>query len=152
MSGRPITVKAKLLTDLDVALNGKINNFGVREGGILNIEPPATPKGRYALAKAGEQVAGAAATYQKQALKLLNDHAKKDGAGKPQVTMTEAGVSARPEDPVALQKALDDIGEEDTTLTGVRAITHAELGACPITGWQERMLIAAGLLEDKEPE
>ncbi len=36
---------------------------------------------------------------------------------------------------------------EPITLTGVRALTRAELGECPITVQQDRVLVECGLLE-----
>lgn len=40
---------------------------------------------------------------------------------------------------------------EEVVLSGVRPITHAELGECPLTIEQEKVLIQCKLLDDVEP-
>lgn len=119
--------------------------------------PGMTIKGRYAMAKALDAIGPAATRYQKEKLALLKAHAKKDEHDIP-ITQTVGnvmsfdfgeGFSIVPPD---VQAELDEMNDEDVTLSGVRQITHAELNACPITAAQESVLIKAGLLEDKEPE
>lgn len=125
---------------------------------IAALEPPATTKGRYALAKALDAALPARDRYRKEKFGLLTRHAKRDERGQP-ITQTVGGMTIQfdfgqgfnvvtPE----VAEALAELNDEDVILPGVRMITHAELGACPITAGQERVLIRAGLLEDKEPE
>lgn len=118
------------------------------------LTPPPTPKGRYVLSKAAGKVAAEIEVYQKALSAFLKTVVTQDDKGEPIFTPVESGG-------VSFQIAADKIeeyrtgmtglAEEQVTLAGVRQITHAELGACPITVEQERVLIAAGLLEDAEP-
>lgn len=139
-----VIVKASQLSALDQAL-----------GGIFTLSPPPTIKGRYALAKAAKAIGPAHQTYQEQKLALLQDHAvKKDG--KPVFEQREntllfdfghgIGVTT-PE----VNAALKELNDEDISLPGVRMITHAELGDCPITVQQEAALLGV-LLTDEAPE
>lgn len=141
-----ITVKAALIFALSETL-----------AQVSVLEPPATPKGRYALSKALDAAVPAGQRYQKEKLALLTKHAKKDGNNLP-VTQQYGNVIAFDfgegfgVTPSQAQTEIDQMNDEDVTLSGVRMITHAELGALPITAAQESVLIKAGLLEDREPE
>lgn len=139
-----ITVKAGLLLELNKAL-----------ADVLHLIPPATPKGRYALAKAGKAVAAQAATFAEQHQALLVKHAKQE-KGEPVMQATgdgkvayDLGLGFNVPTPAFLAE-YKDLCDEDIVLAGVRAITHAELGTCPITGAQEAVLLGV-FLEDEEP-
>ena len=122
---------------------------------INTLKPPPSPKGRYVLQKALDLSEKPLAEVQKAEQALIRRGAVKDDTGNVLYTPTgkpgELRFEWMPElheeceaERAALMAAL-------VTLTGLRAITHAELGACPITGAQERLLIKVGLLEDAEP-
>lgn len=139
-----VTFKAKLLLSLDMAL-----------AGVLKLSPPATPKGRYALAKAAKALGPAVQTYNEQKLALLTEHAKRDDKGQPITQTVDQTVSfdfglgfgaVTPD----VTTALEELNDEDVSLPGVRMISHAELGECPITGEQEAVLLGV-LLIDEEP-
>lgn len=142
-----IVVKAGLIQDLAGTL-----------GAVEHLTPSATPKGRYALSKACDAALPAAQRYTKERTALLEKHAKKEangaavkqpvGNGGFQYDLGQGFGATTPE----YDAELATINDEDITLSGCRMITHAELGSCPITAFQERILVKAGLLEDKEPE
>lgn len=136
-----LIVKASQLIPLDTAL-----------GPVLSLTPPPSPKGRYALAKAANAVGPAVQTFREQHVALLQLHAKKDAEGKPVMQQFADG---RQQYDIADMEAFSvdfaAIQDEPIVLAGVRMITHAELGSCPITAAQEAVLIATGLLEDMEP-
>lgn len=144
-----LSIPASQLPAVDLAL-----------GGLFPLQPPPTPKGRYALAKVANVVGPAHQTYQEQKNALLLKHAVRDAEDKPitrettlngqPATQYDLGAGFGNVTPAYLAD-LKDLNEEPITLTGCRRITHAELGACPITVQMETALIAAGLLEDSEP-
>lgn len=145
-----LTVKAGKIALLDAVL-----------GGIFPLEPPPTPKGRYALSKVAGHTGPASVQFQKERLALLEKHAKKGDDGKPvsEVVQTAQGPGMRFDmgrglgvETPEYRAELATIEDEDILLVGCRMITHAELGKCPITVQQERVLIDTGLLEDKEPD
>lgn len=137
-----ITIKTRLALDLQLALQGRPDLPGIEV-----LSPPMTPKGRYALAKATTAVTTALKPYEKARGELVEQHAEKvDGKN---VTPAPGQVKLR--DVVAFNKDLEPMLDEDLTLSGVRQITRDELGACPITAFHERILLAAGLLPDVEP-
>ncbi len=148
MSDIGLSVKASLVPALDVAL-----------GGIFPLSPPPTPKGRYALSRAAKVVGPAHQLYQEQKLALLNEHAiKVDGKPVTQTIQTATGQATQFDMgrgfgvvTEAFTAALKELNDEDIPLTGCRMITHAELGACPITVAQETALLGI-LLIDAEPE
>ena len=145
-------MKARFLPALDAVLNGVQHTDGTKTEGILDLKPPPAPKGRYVLAKAAKAAAAETPTYQESVFEVLKEHATRDEQNEPIITVSDAGsVSVVPQDAEALNKALEELGEEEIVLAGVRMLTHAELGDCPITARQERLLIEVGLLEDKEP-
>ena len=118
---------------------------------IAPLTPPPAPKGRYVLAKASKAVA-AAHTAHADALKAFLDGAvTQDAEGKPIYTESavagQVSFTLQPEH----QQAYVDIQTEPVVLDGVRMLTHAELGDCPISIQQELLLVAVGLLEDVEP-
>lgn len=141
----PITVKAASIVEVANVL-----------AAVEQLSPPPLPKGRYALGKSAKAALGPAQFHLDKTQELRVEHAKKDGGGKP--VTTDITINGQPAkkyemvDEAAFNAALKAIGEEEVTLEGCRMITHAELGACPITAYQERVLIDAGLLDDKEPE
>src|ERR1043165_6698058 len=125
--------------------------------GIGTLSPPPTPKGRYVWARALPQIQHAAAIYYGEERKLIEEHGKRDDAGKLVVRDIvlpngEKGQSYDLKDAPAFNAAKQSLLDEPVTLTGVRPITRAELGACPITVQQEAWLVAGGLLEDTEPQ
>lgn len=139
-----VTIKAHQLLSLDVAL-----------AGVLKLSPPPTPKGRYALAKAAKALGPAVQTYNEQKLALLQEHAKQED-GKPVTRLDGQTITfdfgqgfgvVTPE----VTAALGELNDEDVSLPGVRMISHAELGECPITAEQEMVLLGV-LLIDAEPE
>jgi hypothetical protein len=122
--------------------------------GILQLSPPPTAKGRYALAKAGAKVDPAYKLFGEQDSALAARVAVKDKDGNPIIRDMGnglAGFDVRPDAKEEYQAEMKALLEEEVVLSGVRQITHAELGACPITAQQEMVLIDCGLLEDKEP-
>lgn len=121
---------------------------------VERLSPPPTPKGRYVLSRASERVVAEAALIEKATMGLVRLCATVDDQNEPILTPDGEGrvsFSLRPEKVVEYQDALGGLMAESVVLAGVRQITHAELGECPITVEQERVLIAAGLLEDCEP-
>lgn len=142
-----IVVKSVLIQELAGAL-----------AGVEILSPPPTPKGRYAIGKASDAAQPAAQRYTKERAALLEKHAKRDEKGAAvrqrfgdngfQYDLGRGFGATTPE----FDAELDAMNDEDVVLSGCRMITHAELGACPITAAQERVLIKAGLLDDKEPE
>lgn len=121
---------------------------------IENLSPPPTAKGRYALAKASAKVGPAFKLYVEQEGKLVARVAVKDEKGNPilkDLGNGQAHFEVAPEFKDEYAKETADLKSEPVILDGVRAVTHDELGACPITVAQERVLIACGLLEDKDP-
>lgn len=134
-----LSITTRLALDLQLALCGNHTLQGVEV-----LSPPASPKGRYVLAKATDAVLSALKPYEKTRLALVEQHADK--------TKTSAPGTVQLKDVAAFNKELEPILDEPLTLAGVRQITRAELGACPITAFQERVLVKCGLLEDREPE
>ncbi len=143
----PLTIKPSQLVPLNAVL-----------GGLFQLQPAPNAKGRYILARAVPTVGPALKIYTDQKLALLQLMAIKDVEGEPVSRDTGGGNiqfdlgngfgNSTPEFDAAL-KAID---EEVITLTDCRTITHAELGACPITVQMEAVLIDCGLLENKEPD
>ncbi len=116
-----------------------------------------TPKGAYAFGKQVDAVTPAFARYQKERMKRLTGLALKGPDGKP-ITQTTGtvmqfdfggGFGVVPEH---VTTALDELNDEDVPLSGVRTVVVAELGTAKLTPAQSRVLIAAKLLEDREPE
>lgn len=121
---------------------------------VLAVTPPPTPKGRYALAKGADALAGPAKRFATEDLRLLTEYAARNPDGTAAVVAQGDGTVRATLDPARraeFEAARADLYSEPVVLTGVRAITHAELGACPITGADERTLLGL-FLEDQEPE
>ncbi len=138
------TIKAAQLETLNTALLG-----------VFPLTPPPTPKGRYFLSTAAGIIGPSTTTYQQNKQALIEKWAKRDDEGKLiSVVNTDAlgrKVATFPlTDAVAFAAELKEIDDIDIVLTGVRVITHAELGACPITVAQETALRGI-LLEAVEP-
>jgi|ERR1035437_1666699 hypothetical protein len=109
------------------------------------LTPPPSAVGRYAIIKATIKAEGAFQAFVKAEAELTTRCAvpgslKDVGNGR-------ATFSVKPEltEEYATQRAA--LLAEPITLTGVRAITRAELGDCPITIQQDRVLVECGLLE-----
>lgn len=134
-----LSISTRLALDLQLALCGNATLQGVEV-----LSPPPAPKGRYVLAKATDAVLSALKPYEKARLGLVEQHADK--------TKTSAPGTVQLKDVAAFNKDLEPMLDEPLTLAGVRQITRDELGACPITAFQERVLIKCGLLPDEEPK
>lgn len=131
--------------------NSQLNALAQVLAQIAVLAPPPEPKGRYVLAKVTPKVIKAAQEHEVALTPLLDTFATCDADGKPIYTELPAGgraFSIRAEK----QAEWSAIQNEVADLAGVRQITRAELGACPITIQQEILLVACGLLEDAEPE
>lgn len=133
------TIQTRVALELQLALCGNATLQGVEV-----LSPPPAPKGRYVLAKATDAVLSALKPYEKARLGLVEQHADK--------TVKSAPGTVQIKDVAAFNADLEPMLDEPLTLAGVRQITRAELGPCPITTFQERVLVKCGLLEDKEPE
>lgn len=121
---------------------------------VEKLSPPPTAKGRYALAKAAAKAGPAFDLYADQERKLLLRCAVKNEDGSVKVKDLgngQAHFDWLPELAEEATKEMAALQAEEVVLSGVRMVTHAELGACPITGEQERILMAVGLLDDIEP-
>lgn len=132
---------------------GRLRNIAEALEAALTLTPPPTPKGRYALAKAAQAIKPAVATLQAEQMRHINEHATKNEKGEPDIKPTPNGhgILFKLADAPAYEKAIKDLFDEDIELAGIRQITHAELGDCPITAAQEAELLGV-LIEDKEPE
>ncbi len=139
-----LTIKSAVLPDLANVLTGVDALTGL------------TPKGAYAFGKQVDAVLPAHQRYQKEKLKRLNELAKKDEGGKP-ITQTVGpivqfdfgqGFGVVPDH---VNEAVAELNDEDVVLSGVRMVLVAELGTAVLTPAQSRVLIAAKLLEDCEP-
>lgn len=123
-------------------------------GAVEKLSPPPTPKGRYALAKAAAQVGPAFQLYvelEQKEIQRCGVKNDKDEVVAKVLPSGGIGFDLLPDLKDEYNAAIKAMRSEEVTLTGVRQITHAELGVCPITAEQERVLIASGLLEDIEP-
>lgn len=137
-----ITISTKQLADLAPVL-----------GEVLRLSPPPIAKGRYALAKAGAKAVPAFELFAEQDQALARRCATVDKDGKPIWTALANGTAFTVRDEMKEEYAAEKkaLFSEEVVLSGVRQITHAELGQCPITAHQEMVLIDCGLLEDVEP-
>lgn len=114
------------------------------------LEPPMNPQGRYIVRKAREKAEKDYAAFQKEENGLIEKYGKRDADGKllPPTQNALGGLSYQLADPVKFTEERDALLAVEVTLTGLRAITREELGACPITERAETALIAAGLLQE----
>lgn len=117
---------------------------------IATLSPPPSAKGRYALAKILAKAEPAYAVYQKEALALVERLAPKGGV-RPGKLPDTIEFDLVPDQQPTFRAESEALLDEEVVLEGIRAITHAELGSCPITIAQERVLIECGLLDDVEP-
>jgi hypothetical protein len=112
---------------------------------------PPTPKGRYALAKASDKVVAVAERFRKEQKKLLEEHARKDEKGKPIKTkLGNERVKYDLVDEDAYTEAESTLFDEEVKLTGIRPVTHEELGSCPLSVRAMRLLLGV-LIVDEEP-
>jgi hypothetical protein len=122
---------------------------------LESLTPPPTPKGRYVLAKIATKVTTEYEIFKKSFKKFLDEMVTTDEEGKPKYdvgpTPNSVMFTTKPDKIAEYTEGLDAMLSEPAVLTGTRAITHAELGACPITIGQEKVLIACGILIDEEP-
>lgn len=116
------------------------------------LTPPMSPQGRYIVRKATEHTEKDYAAFQKEEQALIEKFGKRDEAGTllaPAVN-PRGGLSYQLADPVAFTAARDALLDVQVTVTGLRPITRAELGECPVTIGIEAALIKAGLLQELE--
>ena len=140
-----LTMTTALLVDLTNAL-----------AGIDSMTPPPKPKARYVFGKAVVACEAAIKPFAKARQEHMDLYATKGEDGKPIYTPDPnrpGMVNFNIEDGKTQEYAdgLTAMLEEKVTLNGVRQITRVELDDLPITVQQERIFIAAGLLEDAEP-
>ncbi len=110
-----------------------------------------TPKGRYALARWGIACDAPSAAYGKKMGALIESVALPESIkALPTGGLTFDFKDAECRALYAVES--EKINSETVTVSGVRPITHAELGNCPLTGAQEKLLMVAGVLEMVEPE
>lgn len=138
-----LTLKTRTALDLRAALVGTD-----KAAGVETLTPPMTPKGRYVVTKATIAVTTALKAYDGLQAKLIDQYCERDGEGRPVMLGPN---SFKMRDIAGYNAENNVLLDEDVTLAGVRQITRAEVGECPITAQHERILIAAGLLEDAEP-
>ncbi len=110
------------------------------------------PQGRYIVRKATEKAKTDYMAFAAEEQKLIEQFGKRDAEGKliPPTVNARGGLTHQLSDPVAFSTARDGLMDVQVTLTGLRAITREELGACPITPNDETALVAAGLLAELE--
>ncbi len=121
--------------------------------GIGPLTPPPTPKGRYVLGKATTGITGPASAAEKEGMDRARLVATRDDQDQPILKVTPRGVTFDVQ-PSLRDEYAKDVAEweaKPVVLTGVRQITRAELGECPITVEMELVLVECGLLEDTEP-
>lgn len=138
-----------LMADVTVA-NSRLSALAQVLSQVAVLTPPPAPKGRYVLSKATPKVIKEAQAHEAAVTPLLDDFATCDAEGTPIFVDLPGGgrsFAIRSEK----QAEWNAIQDELVTLAGVRQLTRAELGACPITVQQEMVLIECGLLEDAEP-
>jgi len=115
------------------------------------LTPPPSPKGRYVLAKAIPIVSKAAESHNTALKAFLDGAVTKDADGKPVYKDgSVAGTITFTVEPEH-QDAYVELQNEEITLSGVRPLTRAELGDCPLTIQQEMILIACKMLPDEPP-
>lgn len=120
---------------------------------IAPLSPPPELKGRYIFSKAVDAVGEALRKYTELDTEILVRFADKDEKQRPIIKTTADGLEYQMSDKIKEEcrkerKALLDMEIE---LIGLRAVTHAELGKCPITIEMMAPLIG-NLIVDIEPE
>lgn len=120
---------------------------------VGDLTPPPANKGRYVLGKALDKATEEKGRYEAAYLKYAEEIVTQNADGKPIFNQQggQIGFTVRPEKHEEHAQWVKDTQSEMVTLAGVRQITNAELGACPITAAQCGVLVACGLLEDVEP-
>ena len=109
------------------------------------LTPPPSAVGRYAIIKATTKAEAVFAAFAKSEAELTQRCAvpgslKNLGNGQASFTVTPELAEEYTTQRAALLA-------EPVTLTGVRAVTRAELGECPITISQDRVLVECGILD-----
>ena len=134
---------------------GQLEALSTTLSELESLTPPPAPKGRYVLAKIGTKVTAEYEIFKTSFKKFLDEMVTTDEEGKPKYdagpTSASVTFAIKPDKIVEYTEGLDAMLSEPVVLTGTRAVTHAELGACPITIGQEKVLIACGILIDEEP-
>lgn len=139
-----VTITTEQALELRVALLG-----APALPGIEVLSPPPSPKGRYALAKASAALVAALKPFAGEEESLADRHCERDDKGN-RVAAPGGGFKLKAGTSYHAERR--ELLDEEVTLAGVRQITRSELGDCPITAFHERILIATGLLEDREPD
>jgi hypothetical protein len=134
---------------------GQLEALSTTLSELESLTPPPAPKGRYVLAKIGTRVTTEYEIFKTSFKKFLDEMVTTDEEGKPKydagLTPDLVTFTIKPDKIVEYTEGLAAMLSESVVLTGTRAVTHAELGACPITIGQEKVLIACGILIDEEP-
>ena len=134
-----LTITAAQLTPLATVLSA-----------MTGLTPPPNPKGRYVLGKLTPLVIGEQQKHELAIAPMLDDFATVDEDGVPIFHLNPNGSKSFTVRPEKMEEWLE-IQATIVTLPGIRQITRAELGACPITIDQEMVLVSCGVLEDAEP-
>lgn len=140
----------------DITLTTAVNNdLAPVLAGIATLTPPPNPKGRYVLMKALDHSQPAYQEFAKREQALVARVAVRDEKDQPVLKPLGDGRSTfeiQPELREEYAAEMKELLEGTVILRGARAVTRAELGACPITIAHERVLVSVGLLVDEAPE
>lgn len=137
------------MADLMIAKR-HLNALATTLDAMGNLTPPPTSKGRWLVVKALPKIADKAQKSAEELKKWLDMVVTKDDNGKPMYREQNGIVQFDFVDPADADHFVE-IQAETVTIEGVRQMTRAELGECPITVAQEFFLVQCGFLEDNEP-
>ncbi len=112
---------------------------------LAPLSPPPSANGRYAFIRATEKAESAIKPFATAEAEMMNRYAVPGTIKQAVPGRVTFDITAEKQVEYAAQRAA--MLAEPITLTGVRAITRAELGECPITIQQDRVLVECGLLE-----
>lgn len=116
--------------------------------GVDELSPPMAVKARYVIAKAMGHMEDLVKKHDKAHDALARSCAKRDDKGK--LIRQGGGFAIDPDAVDTYTEELQKLLDVEVVLPGVRLITRAEIGACPITQMTERHLLGF-LIEDVEP-
>lgn len=137
------------MADLMIAKK-HLNALATALNAMGSLTPPPSAKGRWVIVKAIPKVTAKAQEYAADLKKWLDSVVTQDDSGAPLYAMHAETMRFEFKDQ-ADAAHFAEIQDETVTLDGVRQLTRAELGDCPITVAQEYMLVESGFLEDSEP-
>lgn len=137
------------MSDLTVAKK-HLNALATTLSQMAPLTPPPSAKGRWVIVKAIPKVTEKATEYSKTLKEWLDGAVTKDEEGKP-IYNTNGPQMAFEFPDESGRAQFNEIQDEQVTLEGVRQITRAELGDCPITVEQELVLVTSGFLDGSEP-